>query len=98
MVSPTPSASNVPSPTEDFSEPDHCPRLGDPEVDRMRDLLRQQAVRRNRVRDVGRLDRDLEVLEVERLHQLDELDAGLDSASTEFRRSSSCRCLGSDPG
>src|ERR687897_3314143 len=52
-------------------------RLGDAEVQRVRDPLGEQAVRGDRVRHVRRLDRDLEVGEVEPLHQLDELDAGL---------------------
>ncbi len=53
------------------------PRLGDPEVDRVLDLRRQEAVGGDRVGDVGRLDGDLEVLELEPLHQLDELDRGV---------------------
>ena len=53
-------------------------RLGDAEVQRVGDPLAQQAVRGDRVRHVGRLDRDLEVREVEPLHQRDELDAGGD--------------------
>ena len=43
--------------------------LGDAEVQRVVDPLREQAVGGDRVRDVGRLDRHLEVLEVEALHQ-----------------------------
>ena len=64
---------------------------------RVLDLLGQQPVRGDRVGHAGGLDRDLEVLELEPLHQLDELDCGRTSASTEFSRSSSCRCLGSEP-
>ena len=76
-MSPIPSASSVPRPTADFSEPDHfVPGLGDAEVQRVRDLLAQQAVRGDRVGHVRRLDRDLEVGELEALHQLDELHAG----------------------
>ena len=52
--------------------------LGDAEVQRVGDLLREQAVGGDRVGHVGRLDRDLEVLEIQRLHQLDELDRGGD--------------------
>jgi len=47
-------------------------------VQRVGDPLRQQAVGGDRVRHVGRLDRDLEVLEVEALHQFGELDRGRD--------------------
>ncbi len=79
IVSPMPSASSVPRPTADFSDPDHfVPASVIPEMQRIRDPLREQAVGRDRVGDVGRLDRDLEVLEVEPLHQLDELDRGTD--------------------
>ena len=53
-------------------------RLGDAEVQRVRDALAQQAVGGDRVRHVGRLDRDLEVAEVEALHQRHELGPGRD--------------------
>ena len=52
-------------------------RLGDAEVERIVDPLGEDPVGGDRVRHVRRLDRDLEVGEVERLHQLDELDGGL---------------------
>ena len=79
MVSPMPSASSVPRPDRGLQRARPLrARLGDAEVQRVVDLLAQQAVRRDRVRHVRRLDRDLEVLEVEPLHQLDELDRGLD--------------------
>ena len=52
------------------------PRLGDPQVQRIRDPLGQQPVRGDRVGDAGRLHRDLEVRELQALHQLDELDRG----------------------
>ena len=45
IVSPMPSASSVPRPTADFSEPDHFVRLGHAEVQRIRDAVGQQAVR-----------------------------------------------------
>src|SRR5680860_281676 len=44
------------------------PGLGDAEVERVGDLLGQQPVGGDRVGHVGRLDRDLEALEVEALH------------------------------
>ena len=77
IVSPMPSASSVPRPTADLSEPDHLvPGLGDAEVERVVDLLREQAVRGDRVRHVRRLDRDLEVLEAEPVHELHVLQRG----------------------
>ena len=75
IVSPTPSASRVPRPDRRLqrSRPLRS-GLGDAEVDRVRNALGEQAVGGDRVRHVRRLDRDLEVLVVERLHHLDELD------------------------
>ena len=49
------------------------PRLRDPEMQRMVDLLAQQPVGRDRVGHVRGLDRDLEVREVQAMHELDEL-------------------------
>ena len=78
IVSPTPSASRVPRPTADFSDPDHfVPASVIPEVDRVLDLRGQQPVGGDRVGHAGRLDRHLEVLELQPLHQLDELDRRL---------------------
>ena len=77
IVSPIPSASSVPSPTADFSEPDHfVPASVTPEVQRIGDPLGEQAVGGDRVRARCRLHRDLEVREVQPLHQLDRLDRG----------------------
>ncbi len=50
--------------------------LGDAEVQRVRDALGEQPVGGDRVRHVGRLDRHLEVRELEPLHERDELHAG----------------------
>jgi len=73
----------VPSPTEDFSEPDHFgARFSDSEVQRVVDLFGEQPVGRDRIRHVRRLDRHLEVLKVHALHELDELDGAVTSAST----------------
>ena len=51
-------------------------RLGDAEVQRVVDALGEQAVRGDRVGHVGGLDRDLEVVEVEALHELHVLHGG----------------------
>ena len=87
IVSPIPSASSVPRPTADFSDPRPLRAgLGHAEMQRVRDLLGQQPVRRDRVRDARRLHRDLEVGELEPLHQLDELDRGRDQRLDRVRR------------
>ena len=52
------------------------PGLGDAEVQRVRDALREETVRRDRVRHGSRLHGDLEVAEVEPLHELDGLHGG----------------------
>ena len=77
IVSPMPSASSVPRPTADLSEPDHfVPASVMPRWSGLSIRCDEQAVRRDRVGHVGRLDRHLEVLEVEPVHQLDVLDRG----------------------
>ena len=77
IVSPIPSASSVPRPTADFSEPDHfVPASVMPRCSGYGMRSRQQPVGGDRVRHVRRLDRDLEVLEGQPLHELDELDGG----------------------
>ena len=77
MVSPTPSASSVPRPTADFSEPDHfVPASVIPRCSGLSICLGEQAVRRDRVGHVRRLDRDLEVLEAETVHELHVLEGG----------------------
>ena len=74
------------------------PRLGDAEVQRIRDALGEQPVGGDRVRHVGRLDRDLEVLELAGAPSAPtNSTAAPTSASTGFSRSSACRCSGSDP-
>ncbi len=79
IVSPMPSASSVPRPTADLIDPVHLvPASVMPRWSGMIDALGQQAVGGDRVRHAGRLDRDLEVVEVEPVHQLDVLDGGLD--------------------
>ena len=59
--------------------------------------LGEQPVGGDRVGHAGGLDRDLEVLEVQPLHQLHVLLGGGDERLHRLERSSSCRCLGSDP-
>ncbi len=74
IVSPIPSASSVPRPTADFSEPDHLvPASVIPRCSGIGDLLREQAVGGDRVGHGGGLHGDLEVVEVEALHQRDGL-------------------------
>ena len=88
IVSPIPSASSVPRPTADFSEPDHfVPASVIAEVQRVGDPLATAA----RLEAIvfghdGRLHRDLEVREVEALHQLDGLDRGGDERLDRVRR------------
>ena len=79
IVSPIPSASSVPEADGGLQRARPLrPRLGDAEVQRVRDPLGQQPVRRDRVRHGRRLHRHLEVRELQPLHQLDELDRGAD--------------------
>src|SRR4051794_20024029 len=70
------------------------PGLGDPEVQRIRDLFREEPVGGDRVRHVGGLDRHLEVLEVERLHELAELDRGLNKGVDRLRALELVQVLG----
>ena len=77
IVSPMPSASSVPRPDGRLERARPLGAgLGDAEVQRVVDLLREQPVRGDRVRHVRRLDRDLEVVEAEPVHQLDVLERG----------------------
>ncbi len=79
IVSPIPSASSVPRPTADFSEPDHLvPASVTPRCSGYGIRSREQPVGGDRVGHGGRLHRDLEVREVQALHQLDGLDRGGD--------------------
>ena len=79
MVSPIPSASRVPRPTADFSEPDHLvPASVTPRCSGYGIRSRQQAVGGDRVGHRRGLHRDLEVGEVQALHQLDRLHRGGD--------------------
>ena len=73
-------------------------RLGDAEVQRVVDLLAQQAVRRDRVRDRGRLERDLEVLKRRRSIRLDELDGGGDERLDRVRHLEVVQVLGQRAG
>ena len=98
-MSPTPSASSVPSPTADFSDPDHLvPASVIPRWIGYSIFDGQQPVGGDRVGDAGRLDRDLEVLELEPLHQLDELDGGLDERLDRSWALQLVEVLGQRPG
>ena len=72
-----PSASSVPEPDRGLqrARPARA-ALRDAQMQRVVDPLGEQPVRGDRVGHVRGLDRHLEVLEVEALHQLDELDRG----------------------
>ena len=79
IVSPIPSASSVPRPTADFSEPDHLvPASVTPRCSGYG--IRSASSRFEAIvfGNARRLHRDLEVVELEPLHQLDELDRGRD--------------------
>ena len=79
MVSPIPSASSVPRPTALFSEPVHLvPASVTPRCSGWSIFSAQQPVGGDRVGHAGRLHRDLEVLELEAMHELDPLGRGAD--------------------
>ena len=79
IVSPIPSTSSAPMPTALLIEPENgVPGLGDAEVERVRHLLGEHPVGADHRRHVARLDRDLEVVEVEPLEQPHLLERRLD--------------------
>src|SRR3954463_15567019 len=98
MVSPMPSASRVPSPTADFSDPDHLvpasvmPRCSGYGI--RCDSRRLAAIVLGTFVD---LMETLKSSKRRRSISSTNSTAAATSASTEFSRSSSCRCLGSEP-
>ena len=78
-MSPMPSTRSAPIPTELLIEPANgVPASVDAEMERVRHLRGEQAVRADHRRDVARLDGDLEVPEAEALEQPHLLKRGLD--------------------
>ena len=74
------------------------PGLGDAEMERVRHLVGEHPVGADHRRHVVDLTRDLEVVEVELLEQLDLLDrCGDERLGLCPRCASSCRCSGSEP-
>ena len=98
IVSPMPSASSVPSPTADFSEPDHLVPAS--VIPRCSGYGIRSESRRLEAMVLGTLVDLIETLKFSnsrRSISSTNSPAALTSASTGLSRSSACRCLGSDP-
>ena len=98
IVSPTPSASRVPSPTADFSDPDHFVPAS--VIPRWIGYSIFEASSRLAAIVLGTLVDLIETLKFSnssRSISSTNSTAAWTSASTGFARSSSCRCLGSEP-
>ena len=99
IVSPTPSASRVPRPTADFSEPDHLrAALGDARG--AADSRSAPASRRLAAIVLGTLVDLIDTLKFSKSRSSiisTNSTAAVTSASTGSSRSSSCRCFGSEP-
>ena len=98
IVSPTPSASSVPRPTADFSDPDHFVPAS--VIPRWIGYGTRSESSRLAAIVFGTLVDLIEILKSS--NSSDSIistnsAAAVTSASTGFERSSSCRCLGSEP-